>query len=217
MTDRKEIQSQFACRMSRRDLRGFGWWLKLRSSKRMEAKKKNDYNMEWRPQLFANSIISLTFNECLFLHMRHTMSALMSQIEQNRSSNLTLLVSIQWTNNSLCHCRVTQRTGVLNTEVRFCQPCSRRRGRQVPRRDDTARRSLNLSGWNDVSWNMGVWSAPYAAVVAIQLTAVVESSCITPDTQLTMSFTLETKRPEPATICNLFLPHSSCCCIIWMV
>ena len=64
----------------------------LRSSKRTEARKKNENNIEWRPQLLANSIISATLNECLFLHMRHTVSALMSQIEQNRSSNLRLLV-----------------------------------------------------------------------------------------------------------------------------
>ena len=58
--------------------------------KKTEARKKNENNIEWRPQLLAYSIIIETLNECLFLHMQHTVSALMSQIDQNRSSNLTL-------------------------------------------------------------------------------------------------------------------------------
>ena len=63
----------------------------LRSSKRMEEGKEIENNMEWRLQLLANSIISATVYECLSLHLRHTVSGLMSQIEQYRSSNLTLL------------------------------------------------------------------------------------------------------------------------------
>jgi len=52
----------------------------------------SENNMEWRPQLLAKNIISATVCGCLLLHMRHTVSALMAQIEQNRSCNLTLLV-----------------------------------------------------------------------------------------------------------------------------
>jgi len=58
----------------------------------MEEGKKNVNNVAWRPELLANSIVRATVYECLFLHMGQIVSALMSHTEQNRSSELTLMV-----------------------------------------------------------------------------------------------------------------------------